>query len=225
MYREYFVMKTEKLYQSSNYLFLFRINVSDEQITQYAAETESRRKDIVKLLGYEAETIKRKPIYIIDESEDVNMHMGKANAQCIRIFINELRDIYANLNLVIHEETHFLLFNMYPQISPFLSEGIAEYICWKQTKRTKPKEFFQNMKYVHEITSEMILTVDNWMKRYSSQGIWIYGIACLYIECMLGDRYTVKDILEEIYVRENSDIIEKTLLSCQKKQWTDTGGA
>lgn len=210
-------MKSVKLYQSKNYLFQFRIDATDEQIVEYANQVERRRLDILKLLGCERDIVCKKPIYIIEKSENENMQSGKGNAQCIHLFVSELQDLSKNKNLVIHEETHFLLFNMYPEISVFLNEGIAEYICWRYTKNAIPEEFEKSMKYIQEITSDMVLSNENWLKSYSSQGIWIYGIAYLYMECMLSDRHTVIDMLNEIYVRKQTSIISKTLQSCQEK--------
>lgn len=209
-------MKNEKLYQSKNYMFLFRIDATDEQIVDYANQVERRRKDILNLLGCEYDMIHKKPIYIIDKSVDKNLQIGKGNAQCIQIFVSDLKDVIENSNLVIHEETHFLLFNMYPEISVFLNEGIAEYICWRYTKKDIPVEFEKSMKYIQEITNKMILSNENWLKNYSARGVWIYGIAYLFIEHMLADKYTVIDILNEIYVKKQTDIISKTLQSCQE---------
>ena len=217
MFRSFLAMKNEKLYQSRNYLFLFRIDVSNEQVVEYARQVEKRRKDILVLLGCESVQIGKKPVYIIDKSENENVRSGKGNAKCIHIFISKLDDVLTNINLVIHEETHFLLFNMYPQISVFLNEGIAEYICWRYTNRDMPEQFEKNMKYIQQITSEMILSCENWMKKYSSQKIWIYGIACLYVDCIMADKYTIKEFLDEIYVKKETDIIRKTLRNCQVK--------
>lgn len=56
----------------------------------------------------------------------------------------------------------------------------------------------------------------NWMKAYQKNGIWIYGVACLYIEILLENRYTIKELLQEIYINNNIDIIKSGLVESVK---------
>lgn len=204
----------EKLYKSENYLFIFRINTNEDQVLRYAAAVEKRRKRILSLLGYENSCLTKKAVYIIERSENEKIQSGKGNSQCIHIYVNHIGEIMKECNLIIHEETHFLLYNLCPQISFFLNEGIAEYICWEYTKRDIPKEFMDNLIYIKEITQEMILSKDNWLKNYSQRGIWIYGIACLFIRCALGNTYTVKELLDTVYVNNQIKLINEGLKEC-----------
>lgn len=206
---------SEKIYKSPNYLFIFRVHATDEQIIKYVDNAEKRRVRILSLLGC-SDTIDYKAIYIIDESDQENLQSGKGNSKCIHIFIQNINDIMEDNNLIIHEETHFLLYNICPQISLFLNEGIAEYMCWELTQKNIPKEFIENIGYIKEISAEMILSNTNWLRNYSKQGIWIYGIAYLYTKCILSDKYTVIELLDNIYRDNKVELINEALNECIK---------
>lgn len=209
-------MNKEKIKQSQHYLFIFKIAISDDQAICFTNEVEKRREDIMKLMGFANDLINCKPVYIIDQSKDKNYIHGTGNRSSIQIYVNNLNDIYENVNLAIHEETHFILSMLCPEISSFLNEGIAEYVCWKYTNREKPAEFMQNFRHIRSVTCDMILSRDNWMKAYQKNGIWIYGVACLYIEILLENRYTIKELLQEIYTNNNIDIIMSGLVESVK---------
>ena len=203
-----------KIFKSKNYLFIFKIIVTEEQVIKYAAAAEERRKRILSLLGYKDGCMEKKAVYIVDMSENENMQSGQGNSQCIHLYINSINEIMQDCNLVIHEETHFLLFNLYPQISVFLNEGIAEFICWEYTKKDIPQDFMDNFRYIKEISRDIILSNDNWLKYYSQRGIWIYGIAYLFVKCTLGSKFTVRELLDSVYINNQTELINQGLKAC-----------
>ncbi len=209
-------MNKVKLIQSLHYLFLFKIDVSDEAVKRFTEEVEKRREDIIALMGFKGATINIKPVYMVARSEYKNHLHGTGNLNSIQIYVNDFQDIYENINLVIHEETHFILSALCPEVSAFINEGIAEYVCWKYTNREKPAEFMQNIGHICGVTCDMILSKDNWMKEYQKRGIWIYGVACLYIEKLLEYKITISELLQEIYRNHNTEIIKIGLEDCLK---------
>jgi hypothetical protein len=211
-------MNTDKIFQSQHYLFVFKVEADEEQAGRFINEVETRLYGISELLGYSDKIIETRPVYIIDKTDDIHFLHGNGSRQCIHLYVNQLDEINGNINLAIHEETHYILSNLCPEISTFLNEGIAEYVCWKYTGRRMPDAFMSNMKYIREISEEMVLSRDNWMKEYQARGIWIYGVASLFIKTMLSARHTVREILHEVYSDGNISVISETLEACRMRE-------
>lgn len=202
----------QKIYKSENYFYVFEIDIKKDEIEKFAQQAEDRRKKILSVLGISENICLKKAMYIISNVQSSSLVYGKSNSQSIVICVSDKeRDLLSpHNNMLIHEETHFLLLNIWPEISSFINEGIAEYICWKTKNLPIPNAFYKNKDCFKNLSENMILKQKNWMKLYVARGIPIYGLACIFIE-QITESITIKKLLDEIYIYRNISKVTNTL--------------
>ena len=214
---------TRKIIKSRNYLYIFELEIETEDMNRFALQAEQRRNAILKTLGI-AENIEfKKAIYTVSLCQNQSYVFGRSNRREIRIYIskdgNDKNDFFETYsNMLIHEETHFILFNIWPEISAFFSEGIAEYVCWKVKGRPIPIEFCKAKDYLGALSLEKVLNSKRWVHLCKMYGVPVYVLGCMLVDYVVAD-ITIKQWLDEIYVKRNTSKLEAVLALIKRSSY------